>query len=150
MVKPEDPTCITLADLMASRTGHTVVSMLVDTNGFWMYDNRESLRLATLGVELRLLSRFIAGGFERTQARSPAPLSLILLPFRRGRTRFAMCHNHALGFSSSPCRSVGFPWGMHSKCDLVLCGMAIWSYCEQGSSLTLEYQRLSCSTRAGQ
>lgn len=43
MVKPADPTFITLADLLLSSTGHTVVSMLVDTNGFWMYDNRESL-----------------------------------------------------------------------------------------------------------
>lgn len=44
MVKPQDPTCITLADLLRSGAGHTVVSMLVDTNGFWMYDNRESLK----------------------------------------------------------------------------------------------------------
>lgn len=43
MVKPADPTFITLADLLQSSAGHTVVSMLVDTNGFWMYDNRESL-----------------------------------------------------------------------------------------------------------
>ncbi|CAM9597022.1 unnamed protein product [Ectocarpus sp. 6 AP-2014] len=43
MVKPADPTFISLADLLASGAGHTVVSMLVDTNGFWTYDNRESL-----------------------------------------------------------------------------------------------------------
>ncbi|CAN0210046.1 unnamed protein product [Ectocarpus sp. 12 AP-2014] len=43
MVKPADPTFITLADLLASGAGHTVVSMLIDTNGFWTYDNRESL-----------------------------------------------------------------------------------------------------------
>lgn len=43
MVKPADPTFITLADLLLSGAGHTVVSMLVDINGFWTYDNRESL-----------------------------------------------------------------------------------------------------------
>lgn len=43
MVKPANPTFITLADLLLSGAGHTVVSMLVDTNGFWMYDNRENL-----------------------------------------------------------------------------------------------------------
>ncbi|CAN0167364.1 unnamed protein product [Hapterophycus canaliculatus] len=43
MVKPANPNFITLADLLASAAGHTVVSMLVDTNGFWTYDNRESL-----------------------------------------------------------------------------------------------------------
>ena len=44
MVKPEDPMYITFADLMRSGAGHTVVSMLVDVNGFWTYDNRESLK----------------------------------------------------------------------------------------------------------
>ena len=44
MVKPENPMFITFEDLMKSRAGHTVVSMLVDVNGFWTYDNRESLR----------------------------------------------------------------------------------------------------------
>lgn len=43
MVKPADPTFITLTDLLLSGTGRTVVSMLVDVNGFWTYDNRESL-----------------------------------------------------------------------------------------------------------
>eukprot|EP00903_Cladosiphon_okamuranus_P019399 g17836.t1 len=43
MVKPADPAFITLADLLLSGAGHTVVSMLVDVNGFWTYDNRESL-----------------------------------------------------------------------------------------------------------
>lgn len=44
MVKPEDPSFITLTDILRSGTGHTVVSMLIDTNGFWTYDNRESLK----------------------------------------------------------------------------------------------------------
>eukprot|EP00752_Nemacystus_decipiens_P009262 g8275.t1 len=49
MVKPADPAFITLADLLLSSAGHTVVSMLVDVNGFWTYDNRESLATWMLG-----------------------------------------------------------------------------------------------------
>ena len=33
----------TFQDLVASGQGHVVVSMLLDSNGFWAYDNRESL-----------------------------------------------------------------------------------------------------------
>jgi len=43
MVCPRDPGRITLQDLIASRCGHTVISILIDVNGFWKYDNRESL-----------------------------------------------------------------------------------------------------------
>eukprot|EP00899_Mesostigma_viride_P024449 jgi/Mesvir1/5189/Mv15322-RA.1 len=43
MVKPRDPLKITLDDLIASKVGDTVVSMLIDVNAFWAYDNRESL-----------------------------------------------------------------------------------------------------------
>jgi hypothetical protein len=43
MVKPTDPSRITLKDLLRSGCGGTVVDMLVDINGFWAYDNRESL-----------------------------------------------------------------------------------------------------------
>ncbi|CAN0380622.1 unnamed protein product, partial [Discosporangium mesarthrocarpum] len=43
MVKPAERTCITLEDLILSGVGHTVVSMLIDVNGFWAYDNRESI-----------------------------------------------------------------------------------------------------------
>jgi len=34
---------ITLQDLAASQMGHTVVSMLIDAEGFTRYDRRESL-----------------------------------------------------------------------------------------------------------
>lgn len=34
---------ITLQDLVTSRMGHTVVSMLIDAEGFTRYDRRESL-----------------------------------------------------------------------------------------------------------
>lgn len=43
MVKPADPYRITLQDLINSGVGDTVVSILTDVNGFWAYDNRESL-----------------------------------------------------------------------------------------------------------
>ena len=33
----------TLNDMLTSQQGHTVISMLLDVNGFWRYDNRESL-----------------------------------------------------------------------------------------------------------
>ncbi|XP_061424672.1 serine/threonine-protein phosphatase 2A regulatory subunit B'' subunit gamma [Lethenteron reissneri] len=43
MVKPQDPLHITLADLISSNQGDTVVSILIDLNGFWTYENREVL-----------------------------------------------------------------------------------------------------------
>ena len=39
----QDPSFITLEDLVNCRVGHTVVSMLIDVNGFYEYDNREAL-----------------------------------------------------------------------------------------------------------
>jgi hypothetical protein len=43
MVRPSDPLKITLKDLVACGNGDTVVSILVDLNGFWTYENREVL-----------------------------------------------------------------------------------------------------------
>jgi len=43
MVAPADPLKITLADLVASGKGDTVVSILTDLNEFWSYENREVL-----------------------------------------------------------------------------------------------------------
>ena len=43
MVSPVDPLCITFEDLQRSKMGPTVLFMLVDVNGFWQYDHRESL-----------------------------------------------------------------------------------------------------------
>ena len=43
MVHPADPLKITFEDLTASKMGATVLFMLVDANGFWQYDHRESL-----------------------------------------------------------------------------------------------------------
>ena len=43
MVSPSQEGRITLQDLISSRCGHTVISILIDVNGFWKYDNRESL-----------------------------------------------------------------------------------------------------------
>ncbi|SPQ93958.1 Serine/threonine-protein phosphatase 2A regulatory subunit B'' subunit gamma [Plasmodiophora brassicae] len=43
MVGPSDPERIFYDDLLRSGVGHTVVSILIDVNGFWAYDNRESL-----------------------------------------------------------------------------------------------------------
>lgn len=41
MTKPADPTKITLQDLLNSGQGETLVSILIDLNGFWTYENRE-------------------------------------------------------------------------------------------------------------
>jgi len=43
MVSPATPGRITLNDLISSKCGHTVISILIDVNGFWKYDNRENL-----------------------------------------------------------------------------------------------------------
>ena len=43
MVSPAREGRITLQDLISSRCGHTVISILIDVNGFWKYDNRETL-----------------------------------------------------------------------------------------------------------
>lgn len=43
MVKPADPLRLTLADLIKSEQGDTVISILTDLNGFWSYENREVL-----------------------------------------------------------------------------------------------------------
>ena len=43
MVSPLDPLKITLADLVRSGQGETVVNILTDLNGFWSYENREVL-----------------------------------------------------------------------------------------------------------
>jgi len=42
MVKPKDPLKITLKDLLRSGCGVTVIQILTDFNGFWMYENREA------------------------------------------------------------------------------------------------------------
>lgn len=41
MVKPAEPGCITLKDLFNCEQGDTVVSILIDLNGFWNHENRE-------------------------------------------------------------------------------------------------------------
>ena len=43
MIKPAHPAHIKLKDLIRAGVGHTVAHMLTDVNGFWTYDNRESL-----------------------------------------------------------------------------------------------------------
>lgn len=43
MVAPEHPLRITFADLKRCKVGHTALYILIDVNGFWQYDNRESL-----------------------------------------------------------------------------------------------------------
>jgi serine/threonine-protein phosphatase 2A regulatory subunit B'' len=41
MVRPKDPLRITLQDLIDCGKGDTVVSILIDLDGFWTYENRE-------------------------------------------------------------------------------------------------------------
>lgn len=44
MVKPiENPLHITEHDLILCKCGGTVISMLIDVQAFWNYDNRETL-----------------------------------------------------------------------------------------------------------
>ncbi len=43
MVEPATPHQITIDDLLRSKVGGTIVSILSDVNGFWKYDNREVL-----------------------------------------------------------------------------------------------------------
>lgn len=43
MVRPQDPLKITLQDLVRCGNGDTVISILIDLNGFWTYENREVL-----------------------------------------------------------------------------------------------------------
>lgn len=47
MVKPQDPTKITLQDLLNCGQGDTMVSILIDLNGFWTYENREAMAADT-------------------------------------------------------------------------------------------------------
>ncbi|ELT91219.1 hypothetical protein CAPTEDRAFT_161182 [Capitella teleta] len=48
MVKPDDPLCITLQDLLRCGQGDVVVSILIDLNSFWSYENREVLVAETM------------------------------------------------------------------------------------------------------
>ena len=43
MVRPKDSLRITLEDMVNCGNGDTVVSILIDLNGFWTYENREVL-----------------------------------------------------------------------------------------------------------
>lgn len=42
MVKPEDPAKITLKDIIRCRLGHIFMNILIDVNGFWSYEFRET------------------------------------------------------------------------------------------------------------
>lgn len=42
MIKPKDPAKITLNDIIRSRMGHIFVNILIDFNGFWSYEFRET------------------------------------------------------------------------------------------------------------
>ncbi|XP_047035334.1 serine/threonine-protein phosphatase 2A regulatory subunit B'' subunit gamma-like [Helicoverpa zea] len=46
MIRPSEPSRITLADLVRSGHGHTAVSILLELHGFWAYENREALAAA--------------------------------------------------------------------------------------------------------
>ena len=52
MVRPKDPDKITLQDLINCGQGDTVVSILIDLNGFWTYENREVLASDNTNIEL--------------------------------------------------------------------------------------------------
>jgi len=43
MVKPLIPNRITLKDIVRSGMGRTLVNILIDVNGFWTYEFRETL-----------------------------------------------------------------------------------------------------------
>ena len=52
MVRPKDPYKITLQDLINSGQGDTVISILIDLNGFWTYENREVLASDNSNIDL--------------------------------------------------------------------------------------------------
>ncbi|CAB4069227.1 PPP2R3 [Lepeophtheirus salmonis] len=41
MISPKDPNRITLQDLVNSKQGNTIISILIDLNGFWCHESRE-------------------------------------------------------------------------------------------------------------
>ena len=43
MVRPVNPEFITFDDVVSSNVGETVLSILIDMQAFYQYDNRESL-----------------------------------------------------------------------------------------------------------
>lgn len=43
MIKPKDPTRITLKDIIDSGQGETMVSILIEFHKFWAYENREAM-----------------------------------------------------------------------------------------------------------
>lgn len=47
MVRPADPYKITLQDLVSCGQGDTMISILIDLNGFWTYENREAMAADT-------------------------------------------------------------------------------------------------------
>lgn len=59
MIKPKDPTKITLKDIVQSGMGHTFMSILIDVNGFRLYECRETLatkRLTDNDINKRFVS----------------------------------------------------------------------------------------------
>ena len=52
MVRPKDALKISLQDLVNCGQGDTVVSILIDLNGFWTYENREVLASDNSNIEL--------------------------------------------------------------------------------------------------
>lgn len=43
MVRPKDPEKITMADLLACGQGDTFISILIEFQRFWAYENREAV-----------------------------------------------------------------------------------------------------------
>jgi hypothetical protein len=43
MIKPKDPIKITLKDIIESGMGHIFINILIDFNGFWSYEFRDTL-----------------------------------------------------------------------------------------------------------
>jgi len=56
MVRPRDPLRIRLQDLVSCGQGETVVSILIDLNGFWTYENRENLVSGNSTIDLNTQS----------------------------------------------------------------------------------------------
>lgn len=53
MVKPLNPNRITLNDIIRSGMGHTLVNILIDVNGFWSYEFRETIVTAVTDNNLQ-------------------------------------------------------------------------------------------------
>lgn len=75
MIKPKDPTRITLKDLINSGQGETMVSILIEFHKFWAYENREAMVVDSNAEDAQTVATTVtATTTQETEARSTEPL----------------------------------------------------------------------------